>query len=73
MKKGCRQLSRQSKYIINIGSVGQPRDENNSAKYVIFDEETDALEVRAIPYDVEHTIRLIQDIGLPESNAYRLL
>lgn len=73
LKKGCRQLSHQSKYIVNVGSVGQPRDENNSAKYVIFDDETDALEVRAVPYDVEHTIRLIQDIGLPESNAYRLL
>jgi len=73
LKKGPRRLRRQSKYIINVGSVGHPRDRNNAAKYVIFDDETDELNVRFIEYDVQRTVRLIHEIGLPKQNALRLL
>jgi predicted phosphodiesterase len=73
LKKGCTSLSRSKKYIINVGSVGQPRDNNNSARYIIFDDTTDTVEVCYIAYDIQRTIRLIHEIGLPAENARRLL
>ncbi|HBP20562.1 MAG TPA: hypothetical protein DEA08_22575 [Planctomycetes bacterium] len=44
--------------ILNVGSVGQPRDEDPRACYALVDEEGDELVVtwRRIPYDVERTI-----------------
>lgn len=60
------------KYIINVGSVGQPRDGDNRAKYVIWDEEENTLEVRYVTYDIETVVKKILDAGLPEVNALRL-
>ena len=65
-------LDPQARYIVNVGSVGQPRDANNNAKYVVFDPERYALELRYIPYDVETVARKILAAGLPESHANRL-
>lgn len=58
--------------IANVGSVGQPRDENPHAAFGIYDSETTRLEVRRIAYDVETSIRTILDAGLPSINAARL-
>jgi predicted phosphodiesterase len=60
------------KYLVNVGSVGQPRDGNNQAKYVIWDQEAESLEVRFISYDIERTVQKIQALGLPEYHARRL-
>ena len=59
-------------YLVNVGSVGQPRDGNNQAKYVIWDQEAESLETRFIAYDIERTVRKILDLGLPEYHARRL-
>jgi predicted phosphodiesterase len=59
-------------YLVNVGSVGQPRDGNNRAKYVIWDQEAESLETRFIAYDIEHTARKILALGLPEYHARRL-
>ncbi len=66
------QLKREARYIINVGSVGQPRDGNNNAKYVLFDTATQTVELRYVPYDVESTVQKILDAGLPEAHALRL-
>ncbi|MBN1129809.1 MAG: fructose-bisphosphatase class III [Chitinispirillaceae bacterium] len=50
-------LDRHKKYIINIGSVGQPRDKDNRACYVLFDEKEWNIEWRRVPYDIESTVR----------------
>jgi predicted phosphodiesterase len=65
-------LDAELRYIINVGSVGQPRDGNNNAKYVIYDEETSVLEIRFIPYDIATTVAKIKAAGLPENHANRL-
>lgn len=70
--KGILHLDPQGRYIINVGSVGQPRDGNNNAKYVVVDPEAYTLELRYIPYDVEATVAKILNAGLPESHATRL-
>lgn len=60
------------KYIVNVGSVGQPRDGNNNAKYVIWDNDTNALDVRFVPYDIKTAADKILKAGLPEFCARRL-
>ena len=67
-----RQLSAASRYIINVGSVGQPRDGNNNAKYLLFDPSVLSIELRYIPYDIESTVQKILDAGLPKAHALRL-
>lgn len=60
------------RYIINVGSVGQPRDGNNNAKYVIWDQAAHAVEVRFVPYDIARTADRILALGFPEYDAIRL-
>lgn len=45
------------KYIVNVGSVGQPRDGDNRACYLLWDDGAGAIEWRRIPYDVQTTVR----------------
>jgi diadenosine tetraphosphatase ApaH/serine/threonine PP2A family protein phosphatase len=60
------------RYIVNAGSVGQPRDGDPSAKYLVFDTRTRLLEVRFVPYPFEKTAGKILDQGLPRQYADRL-
>ncbi len=50
------------KLMINVGSVGQPRDEDPRPCYVIMDDKLNELEFRRVDYDVERTIKKIYDI-----------
>jgi len=62
------------RYLINPGSVGQPRDSiDNRSKYGIWDIEAGTFENRAVSYDVETTVALLRERGFPEFNATRLL
>jgi len=65
-------LERSKRYIINIGSVGQPRDHSSAARYVVFDENDWSFEPRFVPYDIDKTARLIREKGFPGYNADRL-
>ncbi|MCR4316227.1 MAG: metallophosphoesterase family protein [Planctomycetes bacterium] len=59
------------KAIINVGSVGQPRDHDNRACYAIWDGET--VKWRRVEYDYEATMKKILDIPeLGNRNAERL-
>ncbi len=72
LKQGMIQLKGKCKYIVNVGSVGQPRDGDNHAKYVIFDIDKDVIEVRFVPYDIKKVVRKILAAGLPEVHANKL-
>jgi diadenosine tetraphosphatase ApaH/serine/threonine PP2A family protein phosphatase len=65
-------LNAQLKYIINIGSVGQPRDGSNKAKYAIYDPNEGRLDIRYVAYDIAATAKKIKAAGLPEAHAKRL-
>jgi len=67
------QLNASKKYLINVGSVGQPRDGNNQAKYVVFDTSSKILSVKYITYDISDTVKKIYRAGLPEQHAWRLM
>jgi len=60
------------RYLINAGSVGQPRDGDNRAKYVIWDRDGDFLDLRCVPYDIDTVVEKILEAGYPESFALRL-
>lgn len=61
------------RYIINPGSVGQPRDGiNYKAKYGIWDQDAGIFEYRAVSYDKQATKSLLRERKFPESNALRL-
>ncbi len=61
------------KYIINVGSTGQPRDGNPKAAFCIFDTDKSTIEIKRVSYDVETAKDKILKAGLPEVLAYRLL
>lgn len=72
LKQGISVLDAHHRHIINVGSVGQPRDGNNNAKYAIYDTDSHELEIRFVPYNIADTVAKIKAAGLPESHADRL-
>src|SRR5438093_6120468 len=60
------------KYFINVGSVGQPRDNNPKAAYVIYDLNEGSIELRRLDYDIPKAQQKILDAGLPPRLAERL-
>jgi len=73
IREGCvKHLYKERRYIINIGSVGQPRDGNNNAKYVIWNTADYTVEVKFIPYDIASVVNKIIKAGLPKVHAERL-
>jgi predicted phosphodiesterase len=59
-----------SRYIINVGSVGQPRDGDPKAAYVIIDD--DAMMIRRVPYDIKKTQKKMKRFRLPSRLIERL-
>jgi putative phosphoesterase len=62
-----------SKYIINVGSVGQPRDSIPDAAYCIWDTEKREVEIKREHYNVFAARQKIIDKGLPDFLGNRLL
>ena len=65
-------LRRQRDIIFNCGSVGQPRDANPDACYVIFDTNVAKMRLERVPYDVDAAASKIIDADLPMILAERL-
>ncbi|MBR5887559.1 MAG: metallophosphoesterase family protein [Akkermansia sp.] len=60
------------KYCINVGSVGQPRDNDPRACYAIYDSEANMVIIKRVVYDVASAQDAIRSVGLPEYLAERL-
>ena len=60
------------RYLVNVPSVGQPRDGDPRAGYLVVDEEAGALRHVRIPYDVAGAMQRIRDAGLPRFLSERL-
>src|SRR5450755_1670291 len=60
------------KYFVNVGAVGQPRDNNPKCGYVVYDLDLGTIELRRLDYDIATTQAKIRDAGLPERLAERL-
>jgi diadenosine tetraphosphatase ApaH/serine/threonine PP2A family protein phosphatase len=60
------------RYLVNPGSVGQPRNGDPSAHYLIFDTEEDRISFKKVPYDIDAAQERILQAGLSPSLAARL-
>jgi len=60
------------KYVISVGSVGQPRDCDNRACFVTFDTDTKTIEYHRVPYDIETSAQKIFDADLALNFGKRL-
>jgi diadenosine tetraphosphatase ApaH/serine/threonine PP2A family protein phosphatase len=61
------------RYIISVGSVGQPRDHDPRASYTIYDEGDHVFEFRRVEYDVSSAAqRIFDDDRLSDSFGARL-
>jgi diadenosine tetraphosphatase ApaH/serine/threonine PP2A family protein phosphatase len=70
---GRTMLASGERYIINVGSVGQPRDGDPAAAYALWDLDAGAVEVRRVLYDAQEARRRIHAAGLPKLLGDRLL
>jgi diadenosine tetraphosphatase ApaH/serine/threonine PP2A family protein phosphatase len=73
LQQGTRSLLENRRSLVSVGSVGQPRDRDRRAKYVLFDPTAMLLEVRGVAYDARRTAAKILALGLPEAYASRIL
>lgn len=60
------------KYIVNVGSIGQPRDNDPKAAFCIFDTDKSTIEIKRVEYDIETAKNKILNAGLPKALGYRL-
>jgi len=65
-------LRRGYKYVISVGSVGQPRDCDNRACFVLYDSDERIVEYHRVPYDIEASAQKIFDADLALNFGKRL-
>ncbi|MBN3040873.1 MAG: metallophosphoesterase family protein [Candidatus Omnitrophica bacterium] len=62
----------EKKYIVNVGSVGQPRDMNNRASVCVYDSSAKTLRIDRLEYNLQATASEILKLNLPSALANRL-
>jgi predicted phosphodiesterase len=67
------EIKDENQYIVNVGSVGQPRDDNPNAAYAIYDTNKKEVEIKRVVYDIKAARKKVMDAGLPEFLGNRLL
>lgn len=72
MGEGILQIEPDHLYLLNPGSVGQPRDTDPKSAYAIYTPESRTVEYRRVKYDIAKTAQKILDAGLPAILAGRL-
>ena len=65
-------FSKNNRYIVNCGSVGQPRDGNPKTSYGIYDDKAKKVIIKRIKYPILLAQNKLLDAGLPQNLAYRL-
>ncbi len=65
-------LSKKGKTIVNIGSIGQPRDGSPLLSFAVFDDVDWNVEIVRLPYNYQETMTKIKKVGLPSFLADRL-
>lgn len=65
-------LDPNTRYLINPGSIGQPRDKNSSPSFIIFDSTKKEIQFQRFSYNLKQTQTKIRNAGLPEILASRL-
>ena len=58
--------------LVNVGSVGQPRDEDSRAAYAVYDTDEQTVDLFRVEYDIEREADRIRRAGLPRMLGDRL-
>jgi diadenosine tetraphosphatase ApaH/serine/threonine PP2A family protein phosphatase len=66
------ELEKDKKYIVSVGSVGQPRDYDNRASFTVFDSEKKRFEFKRVEYDIETAAQKVLRARLERNFAHRL-
>ena len=66
------ELEPDKKYIVSVGSVGQPRDFDNRASYTVYDSDEKRFEFKRIEYDIELAAEKVLRARLERNFAHRL-
>lgn len=61
-----------SRALVNVGSIGQPRDEDPRAAYAVYDSVEGRVWIKRVEYDIDREAKRIRDAGLPPMLADRL-
>lgn len=72
-KLGVHQVRKGHRYLINVGSVGQPRDGDPRACVAFFDTDSYEYSLERIEYDIEKAVERIKEEKLPKRLGNRLL
>jgi diadenosine tetraphosphatase ApaH/serine/threonine PP2A family protein phosphatase len=65
-------LEKTRRYIVNVGSIGQPRDHDPRACFCIYDQDAGEVKIERVEYDIDGAKKRILDAGLPPVLANRL-
>ena len=65
-------LKSSARYLVNPGSIGQPRDNDPRAAFLLYDTEENSITFFRVPYDIQRAQKKIMAAGLPERLALRL-
>jgi predicted phosphodiesterase len=65
-------LAPEKKYIVSVGSVGQPRDFDNRASYTVYDSDKKRFEFKRVEYDIELAADKVLRVRLEKNFAHRL-
>ena len=65
-------IEEEFKYLINIGAVGQPRDGDNRACYLIYEDEEKIAQLKRVKYDIKKTQKKMRKAKLPQFLIERL-
>lgn len=65
-------LAKTGKYLVNPGSIGQPRDGDPRAAFASYDTEAGSVTFHRVPYDIERAQKKIFSAGLPDRLGIRL-
>jgi diadenosine tetraphosphatase ApaH/serine/threonine PP2A family protein phosphatase len=65
-------LEPDKRYVVSVGSVGQPRDYDNRASYTVYDSDTKRFEFKRVEYDIEAAANKVLRAKLERNFAHRL-
>ncbi|MBE7479114.1 MAG: metallophosphoesterase family protein [Polyangiaceae bacterium] len=65
-------LEPHKKYIVSVGSIGQPRDYDNRASYTVYDTDKKRFEFKRVEYDIETAAEKVLRAKLERNFAHRL-
>lgn len=66
------EIKSRTRYMVNPGSVGQPRDNDPRAAFLLYDTDAGVITFHRVPYNIERAQEKIFSAGLPERLAIRL-